>query len=62
MHGLFAAESVRVAILRTLASRRGIAFVPRGLPTDPYAEVAQWFRDAIDVTTLLRVTGLHEHA
>jgi adenosylcobyric acid synthase len=62
VHGLFAAESVRVAILRSLARRRGIAFVPRGLPTDPYAEVARWFRGAIDMTTLLRVTGLHGRA
>jgi adenosylcobyric acid synthase len=62
VHGLFAAESVRVTILRTLARRRGIAFVPLGLPADPYLEVARWFRGAIDMTTLRRVTGLHGRA
>ena len=58
VHGLFGAEGVRDALLRALAKRRGVAFAPRGLPADPYASVARWFRSSVDVTALLRASGL----
>ncbi len=58
VHGLFGSERLREGLLRALAKRRGVAFVPRGLPADPYAGVARWFRSSVDVATLLRATGL----
>ncbi len=58
VHGLFANDALRDALLTSLARRRGIAFSPRGVPADPYAAVSTWFREAVDVPKLLAVCGM----
>jgi len=58
VHGLFSTGAVRDGLLAHLAARRGIAFTSRSLPADPYAPLAKWFRDAVDIRRLLAVTGL----
>lgn len=60
VHGLFASEALRTALLASLATRRGIAFEPRGVAADPYATVSAWFREAVDVPELLRTCGIGE--
>ena len=58
VHGLFASISLRETMLRALARRRGVTFVPRGLPSDPYADLAGWFRASVDIAKLLQAVGL----
>jgi adenosylcobyric acid synthase len=58
VHGLFASEPLRVALLEALAERRGISFAPRSLPADPYAALSAWFREAVDVPRLLAACGI----
>ena len=58
VHGLFANAAVRDELLATLARRRGISFTPRALPADRYAALSTWFREAVDVRRLMRVTGV----
>lgn len=58
VHGLFTGAALRDAMLRALARRRGISFVPRVLPSDPYADVAAWFQTSVDMPELLRAVGL----
>jgi adenosylcobyric acid synthase len=58
VHGLFASEPLRVALLDALARRRGIPFTPRRLPADPYAALSAWFREAVDVPRLFAACGL----
>lgn len=62
VHGLFANEPLRNALLGALARRRGIPFTPRGVTTDPYARLSAWFRDAIDVRALLAACGVPRRA
>jgi len=58
VHGLFANAAVRDELLARLARRRGISFTPRALPADRYAALSTWFREAVDVRRLMRVTGV----
>jgi adenosylcobyric acid synthase len=58
VHGLFARAELRDELLATLARRRGITFQPRAAAADPYAAVARWFREAVNVPRLLRAVGL----
>jgi adenosylcobyric acid synthase len=57
-HGLFADERMRNALLTSLAHRSGRVFVPRRLPSDPYARVSRWLRGSVDVADLLAQCGV----
>jgi adenosylcobyric acid synthase len=60
-HGLFANERIRRALLEALARRRGTKFTPRPLTADPYARVASWMTQSIDLPDLLTRCGLGDH-
>ena len=61
VHGIFGRDDLRDAVLGALARRRGIAFVPRSSAPDPYADLARWFRAAVDTPRLLAAVGVGSH-